>query len=179
MKEEKSSVGIIIMVGVAVLIGAILVQIIADQTIAKTQLLSITDTINVNTAVVGVENKTKQSIVFTVTNPPTTWRQDLCPLTAVTMTNVSGATLTETTGWVMNKALGTFYMVNGSEAWTSFSGATNTTSVTYTYCPDEYINESWQRTVLNLVPGFFVLAILMGVAFVIFYIMRKEGIELN
>ena len=177
MEKEKSSIGIIITVAIAVLIGVILVQIVADQTVAKTQLLAITDTIDVNSAVVGTTNRTKQSVIFTVTNPPTTWRQDLCPLTSVTIKNVSGATLAETTGWVMDKSAGKFYMVNGSVAWTSFSGATNTTTVSYTYCPDEYINEGWQRTVLNLVPGFFVLAILMGVAFVIFYIMKKEGIE--
>lgn len=176
--QEKSSVGIIILMAVAVLIGAILVQIIADQTVSKTQLKSSIDTIDVNTAIVGQENKTLQSVIFTVTNPPTTWRTSDCPLTSVVIKNSTGTTLTETTGWVMDKAAGTFYMVNGSEAWTSFSGATNTTTVSYTYCPAEYINEGWQRTVLNLVPGFFVLAILLGAAFVIFYILKKEGVDL-
>jgi hypothetical protein len=68
---------------------------------------------------------------------------------------------------------------NGLILGTTWKDDTNGfTKVTYTYCPDEYVNESWQRTILNLVPGFFVLAILIGTAFIIFYVLKKEGIEL-
>jgi hypothetical protein len=39
------------------------------------------------------------------------------------------------------------------------SSASNTTTAMYAYCPNEYIG-SWAKTVMNLIPGFFALALL-------------------
>jgi hypothetical protein len=46
----------------------------------------------------------------------------------------------------------------------------------YTYCPDTYVNLSWGRTILNLVPGFFAL-MLIGIGIGLFYkVLRNEGL---
>jgi len=52
----------------------------------------------------------------------------------------------------------------------------NTTYFDYTYCADGYMNIAWGRTILNLVAGFFALA-LLGASVGIFYsIGRDTGI---
>ena len=55
----------------------------------------------------------------------------------------------------------------------------NTTYVTYTYCPNEYVTSGWAKNITNLVPGFFVLALFIAAAFIIFYILRNEGVSID
>ena len=46
----------------------------------------------------------------------------------------------------------------------------------YTFCPDDYLNSTWGRSVLATVPGFFALA-LLGVALWMFYaVFRNVGL---
>lgn len=56
----------------------------------------------------------------------------------------------------------------------SLNGTTsNTTSIVYNYCPTDYVS-SWGGTILNLVPGFFALALLaIGVG--LFYGVARES----
>jgi hypothetical protein len=96
------------------------------------------------------------------------------------MKNQTGGILTDGVdyNWVDDgsRARGSLSLVNTLNLNTSLS---NTTTITYDYCTEDYLAEGWGRTVLNMVPGFFALAILIGVAFVIFWILKKEGIEMD
>ena len=175
METKNKTVGIAIAMAVAIILGVVLISIIADSTVTKTQLTSVVnERVNVNTAKVGTPNITDESQIFSVTNTERAYGD--CPFTLVSMTNDSGSALTETTDWVMNKDIGTFYLKNSSAIWEGFSGTGNYTKVSYTYCPKEYINISWGRTILNLVPGFFALGILgIGVA-VTYGSLRDAGV---
>ena len=59
---------------------------------------------------------------------------------------------------------------------TSATSNSNTTYLSYAYCPNDYLTESWSRTVLNLVPGFFAIAILLIGVGMMFQVLRNEGL---
>ena len=53
-------------------------------------------------------------------------------------------------------------------------GDFNDTYISYAYCGDNYLNSAWGRTVLNLVAGFFALA-LLGIGIGTFYSIAKDA----
>lgn len=170
----NKSVGIIIATAVALLLGVVLISIIADTTITSTDKRTSTDTISVAAAKAAARDV--NDTTFTVTYPPTNWETTDCPLTGVSITNSSGTTLTETTDWTMTKSSGVFNLVNTSTTAAAFV-SNNNTLVTYQYCDTSYVNSSWGRTILNMVPGFFALALLLGGAFIIYFVLREEGVN--
>ena len=64
-----------------------------------------------------------------------------------------------------------------AEQWASvkitYTYQYNNALVDYTYCNEGYMDSSWGRTVINLVPGFFALAIL-GASLLLFYSVAKD-----
>lgn len=180
----EKTVGIIISVGVAVLLGIILVQIISTQTVVTTQTKTVTETHNLYSngcyQVPGQVNvSTDADCNLTIVNIPTGWKVNDCPLSSIAVTNNAGTGLTLDTDYYLFSTTGIVQMLNTSATNFTALGPTNNTKITYTYCGDDYINQSWGRNVLNLVPGFFVLAILIGAAFVIFWILKEQGIDFN
>lgn len=118
-------------------------------------------------------NEINETEVHTMTNNPTSWKVNDCPLTSVSIKNASGGTaLTETTDYVLDASTGTFTLVNNTNT-VAMIGADNNTYVDYSYCGDDYLNLSWGRSMLNLIGGFFALAIL-GVSLRLFYSVGKE-----
>jgi hypothetical protein len=186
-KMENKTVGIIISVGVAVLIGIVLVQIIAETTAPVTTKAVTTDTLNIagarNNGLLSINASKGYNASDILTYPASTsWKTDYadCAITSIRMKNQTGGILTDGVdyNWVDDgsRARGSLSLVNTLNLNTSLS---NTTTITYDYCTEDYLAEGWGRTVLNMVPGFFALAILIGVAFVIFWILKKEGIEMD
>lgn len=57
-----------------------------------------------------------------------------------------------------------------------FLNGTNMTLVNYSYYPAGYICSAFGRTTLNLVPGFFGMALLVGALGMFYSVMREEGI---
>ena len=103
------------------------------------------------------------------------WRQRStpCVMTDFVLRNQTGATMTVTTDYVFNSGNGTFTVVNNTNM---YSDGGNTTYVDYKYCATDYLTESWNRTILDLVPGFFGL-MLVGIAVGLFYkILKEEGL---
>ena len=174
---EKSTpvVGIIISVFIAVLLGVVMLSISADQVNDITDKQGYVEAAQAITMFAPIEvNITK---VYTVTEAPTGWKlrgDDACPLTNFVLSNASGTALTLTTDYVVNLTAGTYTMKNTTD---TFSMDDNSTYATYSYCPDGY-QSGFGGSALNLVPGFFALAILVSVAFLIFWILRKEGIDI-
>jgi hypothetical protein len=118
---------------------------------------------------------------YTVSKAPTGWKAGgECPLTNFKVTNSSGDELTLTTDYTVDLETGKFALVNNDDVNLTSNTyglfPTNITYVSYDYCPDTY-QKGWGGTVLNLVPGFIALAILMAVAFVILWILKKEGVD--
>ncbi len=98
----------------------------------------------------------------------TDWQYDDCAIaiTLFALDNASALTA------------GTDYNVtsNGVIALYNSSGlydTSNTSLITYTMCQDDYITLSWGRTILDIVPGFFSLALLM-VSLALFYSVAKD-----
>ena len=175
MDKNSSVIGIIISVFIAILLGVVMLSISADQVNDITGLVANTDSAAVMTFDAAGINETLE---YTVTNAPTGWKSASdggCALTNFVLSNASGSALTLTTDYIVDLQYGTYTMVNTTA--TAYLGATNTTIASYTTCPDGY-QTSFGGTVLNMVPGFFALAILVSVAFLIFWILRREGIDL-
>ena len=176
---ENRSVGIILSLAIAILLGVILVQIIAGETVTKTSTVGAFDESHA-IDVLGFPD-INETAVYTLTNAPSGWKTEQCPLTSFVLTNGSDA-LTDTTDYIVDLSAGTYTLVDNAD--TNESGVyqlydLNTTYASYYYCGNDYLAASWGRSLLNLVPGFFVLAILIGAAFVIFYILKAEGIKLD
>ena len=110
---------------------------------------------------------------FTIVNPPTTWRVDECPITDFVLSNDSGSPLTNIVDYTFTASTGVIVFNNTDIVNVSTS---NTTSADYQYCNSNYLTQGWQRTVLDLVPGFFALGIL-GIGIGLFYsVGRREGL---
>ena len=172
VKDNTPLVGIMISVFIAILLGVVMLSISADQVnditgLKSTTDASVTQTINLSAAVA--------TAATTVTEAPTGWKANgECALTNFVLTNSTGTALTLTTDYAVDLDAGTYTLVN-STAVAALSD--NVTIASYTYCPDGY-QTGFGGASLNLVPGFFALAILVSVAFLIFWILRREGIDI-
>lgn len=117
-----------------------------------------------------------ESYPFTIAQVPTGWKTTDCPIANFIMLNQTSVAAVVTTDYTLFPANGTLLLKNT----TKFVNAdctivtSNTTTLTYDYCDDTYMNIAWGRTILNLVSGFFALA-LLGVSVGIFYSIGKDA----
>jgi len=169
---ENKLFGLSIAVAIAIMIGVIFVSIIADETSQRT--LKLTSygegiaLVNPNATLVN------ETAVYTVTNAPTGWEIQDCPLTSVAITNKTGSALTPTTDYIFDASAGTFTLV-GTDKTKALVPVDNKTYVTYTYCGKDYVS-GWAGTVTNMVPGFFALALLLVAAMVLYFVLREKDI---
>lgn len=179
MAKEIKVTGLMIAVFVILIIGTVLLGVIATQEQEATQLAYATETVNLAPARLagGAINST---YYFHLTNgcPFSTWRADqgsACYINNLGVKNSTGGTLVDPTNYV--------FVSNGAVCTGANSGdirftntlsvnnsASNTTTVSYSYCPDAYLTQSWARTVLDLMPGFFAIgllgaALMFGIAY--------------
>lgn len=167
----NKTISLMIIGAISLLMAAVFAGQIASEGNKVTDLTTVhNEAIAVGAATLG-ENATKESQTFTVANLGDTSTD--CPLTSVSLTNYSGTALTETTNWVMNKDTGVFYLKNSSAVWAGFKNV-NTTKVTYTYCPDGYMNLSWGRTSIDTTMGLYAIGALL-VAVGMFYAAARES----
>jgi len=168
---------------VALIIGIVLIGSIATGTLAVTDKRIVYDeafdlvTLTcVNETGGGIYNSTFAPCNLTVAYAPTagTWKQTDCPISSVVVTNTSAGTyaaLTAGTDYLLFASAGIIDMENTTATQTF----TNNTYITYEYCGDDYINQAWGRSLLNMVAGFFALAVL-GVGLALFYSVYKDAI---
>jgi hypothetical protein len=187
---ENKTIGILISVAVVLLMGVILIQIIADNSYPKTVRTAIaSETINIAPARLA-GNAINASYYFHLSKGcpyATAWRQDAgteCQIDYNWVRNSSGALLTDPTDVVKisNGGICAGYQsgdIRFANSALMNATVTNTTTVSYSYCADDYMTQSWSRTILNMVPGFFALGILLSAAFVIAWILKREGIGID
>ena len=160
---------------VTLLLGVVIIGVIATQQLAVTDKTAVSSEVhNVLPTIETGRNTTdiNETITYTLTNAPTGWKVNDCPLTSVVITNTTGGnTLTVTTDYTLTASAGTIVFKN-TTATVALIGP-NSTLVDYYYCPDDYMNLTWGRTVINMVPGFFALAIL-GASLLLFYSVAKD-----
>ena len=167
---------------ITLIIGLVLVGSVATSTSGLTSLNGISSevhTVGSTYATGGNTTTTNPSVTYTVTHAPTSWKVDECPLTNFVLKNSSGSVLAEgaSNGYVVDLSRGTYYLRDtaGTLLWRSNGAGDNQTLASYNYCPDTYMI-GWGGTVLNLVPGFFALAILIFSVGMFYSLARDTGI---
>lgn len=173
----------LIMAFVALIVGVILLNVASSQTLTVTDSTASSSYVTGPTIVRwGPDN-----------NVNTTNYTALAALS--TTKDVSRNTAVGCGGWDINKiyvynASGTDMGASGTN-WTAtctssdvritFSNTTdmvnlqigNTTRLYYSYYPMSYLEAGWNRTILNMVPGFFALGVL-AVSIALFYSVAKD-----
>ncbi len=172
---ENNSVSKIIVAFFMVIVGLVLIATVANSSAAVTSKI---DVINETISIADARNETgtlfplNYSVDIIITNVPTTWKITECPVSSFSLINHSGATLAAATDYDFTASTGVINFYNTAKA--NMSGTNNITYGTYAYCPDAYINIAWGRTVMNLVAGFFAMAIL-GLGLGLFYSVAKDS----
>ena len=129
------------------------------------------EVIDYTTAFQESSDQINETITFTVANNPTSWKTTDCPLTGVTLTNSSGTSWTSGTDYTLTASAGTFTLINTIDVNVT---SDNQTYIDYQYCGDDYMNLTWGRTGINIVPGFFAIALLL-ISVGLFYSVAKEN----
>jgi hypothetical protein len=172
---------------VTLIIGLVLVGQVATVGTGVTTLTTTTETVDFSAArVAGAINATyyfhlKNGCPLSGGNG---WRYDAgetCYLVNGGVKNNSGTVLTDTVDYYFNEyssvctgtTAGDIHFENTAKMNNSGS---NLTSVTYSYCADGFLTQSWQRNVLQLVPGFFALALLIFSVGMFYSVARDSGI---
>ncbi len=172
--ESSKNINYIVLAFVFLIIGSVLIGQVATNTNARTDKVVLAGE-SFDLAALGCianrseVNESNSACNVTVTNAPSSWKVLDCPLTSVTVRN-STTDFTLSTDYNLFASSGLVQMLNS----TGTVGFANTTLVDYTYCADDYLNSTFGRTTLNLVPGFFALA-LLGVALWLFYAVFREN----
>jgi hypothetical protein len=167
----------LILAFVTLLVGVILIGSIASEGLDKTTFASALDESHIlsPTIITGRNNTDiNETITYTLTYAPSGWKAGgECPITSFVITNSSGFELTETTDYVVDLDAGTWVFVNSAGLNDTIDVATNQTLVDYNYCADDYLNLGWGRTVVNMVAGFFAIALLLT-SVGLFYSVAKD-----
>ena len=160
---------------VTLIIGIMLIAPLATQSNIVTEKTVITDeVVSVATAQEPVFFYMNVSTdVGPVANVPSSWKIEDCPLTSITVTNLTGTSLTVTTDYTLSATTGVLNILNTTATVNGFTGS-NSSIINYTYCGDDYVNLSWGRTVLDSTIGFFGLALLLT-SLALFYSIWKES----
>jgi hypothetical protein len=183
------SMPILIAAFVTLLVGVMLIGTVASETYAKTGrgTLYSDQSVNISNCYNGDSGYCNQTIAFGGPASSTfTYKGVKCGNGAgswvdgsVVITNQTGATLTSG-NYTVNYGNNSIVFKNTSTTDpVSYGGnffGGNISLIDYRYYPTDYICEGWQRTVLNLVPGFFGFAILLASVGLFYAVARNEGI---
>lgn len=172
-----SSSNKLILAFVTLIIGAVLIGTISTNATTVTYLTGARDanTVAKNASGYDLVNTT----IYSLTNKPTTtlWKSmnSDCYISSFVLRNSSGTEYTVTTDYVLNSANGTFTL-KGTSAIMNGTLLDNLTYASYKYCGDTYMTEAWSRSVLNLVAGFFAIAMLLISVALFFSVAKENGI---
>jgi hypothetical protein len=167
---DLSVINKLLMAFVTLLVGVILIGTVATEGLGKTEK---TIVLNEQHALVINDGSINETYNYTVNNPPTSWKITDCPITNLEVMNgTDDIAFTEGVDYYEDLTAGTFYFQNSSTT-VAMIGDDNSTYVNYDYCGDDYMNLGWGRTSINLIAGFFAIAILM-VSLGLFYSVAKE-----
>lgn len=162
----------LILAFIALIIGAVLISQIATLGLAVT---AKTDVVNELVGITSLRNYNGNHINETVgdnviVNVPTSWKITDCPITNFVYGNAT-KDYTLTIDYTFDSVTGVIHLYDKSPANISIS---NSTYADYTYCQDSYLNSGWSRSVLDLVVGFFAIAMLL-VSVGLFYSIAKDN----
>ena len=169
--------GKLVLAFVTLLLGVVLIGVIATQQLAVTDRTAIASEVhNVLPTIETGRDVTNinATITYTLTNAPTGWKlADDCPVAGFSLANSSGSAFTLTTDYLVDLDAGTYTLVDSATAVATLPLGDNNTYASYQYCGDDYMNLGWGRTAINLVGGFFAIALVMT-ALGLFYSVAKD-----
>lgn len=174
---ESNNLGLLLTSFVMIILGASFIGVVAStEQLYTRQKVVFNESIDITAARLAL-NDINETRVFTVKQAysrVTNWRENSggtdCDIDAIVYT--TNITLTEDTDYSLSTN-GTLTVLNTTLTGGTHSPTSNTTQIAYYYCGDDYLTEGWTRTILNLVPGFFALA-LMAVGIALFYGVLKN-----
>jgi hypothetical protein len=162
----------IILAFITLLIGINLLTTAAQQGLERTSLVTLTgESVDISAARNIDGRSLNSSVVLYVDKND--WTNEDCQMTDVVVGNSTGSTFTDGTDYNFTESTGAFVLYNTT---TTYADTTNTSEVTYTYCPEGYMNLGWGRTAILIIPGFFAIALLI-VSVGLFYSIYKEWDE--
>ena len=183
---EQRELNYLILAFVFLIVGSVLVGVIAKNTNQRIDKAVVSDeTFNLASSCMGFNisgtglweiNESNPACNVTVSNYPTGWKVQDCPVSSVVVANTTDLTypaLVEGTDYKLFPSTGLIQMLNTSS---TDNGDFNTTYVDYKYCANDYLNSSWGRSILTTVPGFFALALLGLSLWLFFSVFRSLGI---
>lgn len=176
------TINVLITAFIAVLVGIMLLGTVATQTYTVTGngILVQNEAVNISNAYNGDSGYCNQTIVFTLahkgvqcSNGEGRWVSG-----SVAIYNRSGTVL-RSANYTVDYGNNTIIFKNTSttdpdSAGYSFFGG-NMTNITYQYYPNDYLCSGWNRSILNLIPGFFGIAILAAGIAMFYWVAKEEG----
>jgi hypothetical protein len=173
MAESSSPVLRLVLAAVTVILGlALLSGSIAPQVNSATSLSFANESFNYSSALVNATyglNVSSSAMNYSEVNAPAGWELNGgCPNPLIAVGN-SSMTWTNSTDYNYYPLTGQVQLLNTSN---TVKGG-NISYVQYNYCGNNYVTGSFSQTTLNLVPGFFALA-LMAVGIGLFYGLYRD-----
>lgn len=181
---EKDAITQFIGAFVVIMLGVIITGIVATNALSATALTTTTDTQTLTEARLG-GGALNETYYFTLSKDARigTFRYDdsaNCGVSTLTLKTSNGTLLTEGATCGSNKDYVYTDNVNlnfcnslGTNASASY---TNTTTATYSSCPDTFVTGSFGRTAINLIPGFFGIAVMLVGVGLFYSVAKREGL---
>lgn len=176
---EKNNLKQFVWIFVGVILAVAFITSIATQTNSVTsKTIVVNESYDLTTSCIastpdgGHINESDADCNITVTNYPTGWKVEDCPLTSVTVHNdTGGQSFTASTDYNLFASSGVVQLLNTTATQ---AGHANTTEVNYKYCAAGYVNSSWGRNILGVNVGLFAIAILIIVILLVYTLLGKK-----
>lgn len=178
MPEKNNTMKILISTAVLLILAAVFISSIADQTAVNTQRTNVLNESHnladcVTLSASGGWN-VSSSCTITPTYAPTGWKQEDCQLESIVVYNGTGTAVTLTTDYTVTATTGVIQLIDTS-ALVNLTG--NNTYIDYDYCADNYVSSSWGRSVLGVNVGLYAVAILIAAALVVYLLFGKKEFD--
>jgi hypothetical protein len=157
-KKGEFGLGGIIMIFIAIIVGLTLIVPIFDT---QTDLTTKRTVTNEPVSISAWRNNSADINItkpFTITNAPTGWKSEDCPLESVVYGNATNNYVL-TTDYTFTASTGVFYSKNTSNV----KAGGNATFVDYIYCADGYNKDGASRSIAGLIGLFAALALLAAI----------------
>lgn len=175
MPEKNNVMKIMISTAVLLILAAVFITSIADQTAVNIQRTSIlNESHNLDSCVINAEDggwNVSTDCTITPIYAPTGWKQEDCQLESIVVYNGTGTAVTLTTDYTVTSTTGIIQLIDTS-ALVNLTG--NNTYIDYDYCGDNYVSSSWGRKVLGVNVGIYAVAILIAAALVVYLLFNKK-----
>lgn len=174
--EKDSTMKVLITAFVVLILAIAFLSSISDQTnnaITKTIVTDETTDLSTTGCLTGdgQVNESNSLCNITVVNYPTSWKIEDCPIASVVVSNDTTA-LTVDTDYVVFASSGVIQLLNTTETENATIG--NSVLIDYTYCPDNYVNTSWGRSILGTNVGLYAIAILAVIIAAVYLLLGRK-----